>query len=118
MVMYRYDKQKQRLVECKPSDLTYHRDVGAGALNRGNQYPYVSDALPSSLPGVSKTTRNGRRKVVVNSAREEREIAARFGYEKDGAAIEDLPDRLPHPNPMPDGPLDDERLAEWDDYGD
>jgi hypothetical protein len=67
--------------------------VGTGTINRGNLYPYASDALPPTVEGCKfARSKSGRLKPIIESARHEREVAARHGYTKDGACWDEVED--------------------------
>jgi hypothetical protein len=65
--------------------------VGEGRINRTNLYPYVSNALPPTTEGCKMVRgKRGRMKPVIESAKHEREVAARHGLTKDGACWDDV----------------------------
>jgi hypothetical protein len=62
--------------------------IGTGRMERGSKYPYVSQSLPDTTQGC-KFTKGKRKKPIIESARHEREIAARHGLTKDAACWDD-----------------------------
>jgi len=55
---------------------------------QGHKYPYVSHSLPHTLKGAetvrykNKKGKMGREKVIVKSRKHEKEIQAKYGYDK------------------------------------
>jgi hypothetical protein len=66
--------------------------IAEGQISRSNTYPYVSRALPPTVSGCRFTGKGRSKKPIIESARHEREVAARHGYVKDGACFDDVED--------------------------
>jgi hypothetical protein len=87
---YRLDPTTQKLVPVVRAESTV--PVDAGQLSRSNAYPYLSVALdPEKTVGAEtvRDPRTGGQRVLIESARHEREVAAINGLEKDGSHVED-----------------------------
>lgn len=65
--------------------------VGKGMIERGSKYPYESNALPPTTQGC-KMTKGRRPKPIIESAKHEREVAARHNLTKDAACWDEVSD--------------------------
>ncbi len=54
-----------------------------GKLGQSDKYPYISNALPSTIDGCKMVRQGGRYKPLIENARHEREVAKKNNLVKD-----------------------------------